>query len=340
MFNHISSSQNRPPKVETGRQGKGATSHHISWSQHIGRYFAAHFSACKISFRNIIHTPIASLMTIIAIGVCLSFPICLYLFISNIQHLSKGWDQHCAISLYIEPTSTTQQVDAILAKIKHYPFVINTKYLDPQAALKEFQDASGFKDTLALLPENPLPAVISVQLDTQKTEESELKLMKETLAKMPQVKQVDFDLDWVEKLNIFLSLGNTLAYFLYLIIGAGVMLVVGNTIRLALESHREEIEVLKLVGATTAFIRRPFLYRGILFGILGGIFATLVVNIAIYSLKPSVLQLSSLFSGVFSLENLRFCDTVTLLGISALLGLLGSVIAFIQQNYALASESQ
>ncbi len=305
----------------------------------IMRYVLAHVLAFKISFRNLSLTPFATLMSMAAIGVCLSLPVGLYLTIKNVQHFSQGWEEGAAISLYTDAKSTPIQINDLMDKIKAYPFVDKTSYIPPEKALKEFQETSGLKDTLALLPSNPLPGVINIQINTDKATSNEITQMKAALEKQPQVKQAVFDYEWVTKLNAALSFGKTLMHCLYLIIGLGVILMVGNTIRLALEHHKDEIEVLNLIGATTAFIRRPFLYRGVLYGGLGGVIATLVINQASSTLSAQAQHFESIFAGAFLLENLSFYDTVLLLTASAGLGWLGAAIAFAQQHRLLARES-
>lgn len=317
----------------------GAKAQHISWYQHIVQYFLSHMSACKKSFHNLAVTPLSSLITITAIGVCLSLPMGLYLFIKNIQHLSQGWDQGSAITLYVDPKAPSQQIDSIMNNVKEYKFVTRVNYLAPDKALEEFQQASGLQDILTLLPENPLPFVISIKINTKLTTQADLMLMKETLSRLPHVIKVDFDYEWVEKLNLFLSFGKTLINFLYIIIGVGVTLIVGNTVRLVLERHRDEIGVLNLIGATRSFIRRPFLYRGMLYGGLGGVVSALIINVAILALQTPAKELSSLYYGVFSLENLQFYDTVLLLAAGCALGWLGAIIAFTQQNQSIHCES-
>ncbi|MBN9289419.1 MAG: hypothetical protein BGO43_10595 [Gammaproteobacteria bacterium 39-13] len=333
-----SASQQHSVRKESSRSSS-IKNQEASWHQRLSGYIAFHLSAFKLSFRNLSITPFATAMTICAIGLCLSLPAGLYLFIKNIQQLSQGWDKGEAITLYIDSHATQAQINAITDKIKLYPFVEDTTQLTPEKALQEFQSVSGLSDMLALLPENPLPGVIMIQINTKLTSESELFAMKETLAKMPAVKEAAFDYAWVEKFNIFLSFGKMLAKCLYFIIGVGVILMVSNTIRLAVERHRDELEVLNLIGATTAFIRRPFLYRGILYGGLGGVVAALILNTINHTLQAPAAQLSSLFAGVFFLENLRFYDTVMLLVASAALGWIGAAIAFIQQRHSLYNEA-
>lgn len=303
------------------------------------RYFFSHVLAFKISFRNLSLTPFATLMTIAAIGVCLSLPVGLFLIIKNVEHFSQGWDKDAALSLYIDAKSTPKQIDGIIDKIKSYSFVEKTNYIPPEKALSEFQETSGLKDTLALLPENPLPGVINIQINTHKTTQDEIIKMKEALTQFPMVKQAMFDYEWVEKLNAALAFGKTLGNCLYFIISLGVILMVCNTIRLAVARHKDEIDVLNLIGATTAFIRRPFLYRGILYGGLGGMIAAALITIVNSLLENQAQRFENLFQGIFFLENLTFYDTVLLLVASASLGWLGAAIAFAQQHRLLASES-
>lgn len=307
----------------------------ISLRETFKRYFTSHTMACKLSLRNLSIAPLTTFISILAMGVCLSLPMSLHLLIKNIAELSQGFDQGSAITLYLSPTATEKEVSAILAKIKTYPFVNKATYLAPEKTLQEFEAASGLTDTLALLGENPLPGVVTMELNPKATTRPELLLMKNSLSKMPSVRSAAFDYDWLEKLTVFLSFGKTLAHLLYLLIGLGVILMVGNTIRLALERHRDEMEVLNLVGATQAFIRRPFLYRGMFYGAFGGIIALLVTYVAILTLASPTQQLLSLYQGIFTLENLTFYDTVAFLLASILLGWLGAVVAFVQQRRAL-----
>ncbi|MBS0287125.1 MAG: hypothetical protein JSR17_07505 [Proteobacteria bacterium] len=311
----------------------------VSFMKHFLRYFFSHVLAFKISFRNLSLTPFATLMTIAAIGVCLSLPVGIFLIIKNVEHFSQGWDKDAALSLYVDAKSTPKQINDILDKIKNYPFVEKSNYITPEKALHEFQETSGLKDTLALLPQNPLPGVINIQIKTEKTTPDEILKMKEDLAKLPLVKQAQFDYEWVEKLNAALAFGKTLGNCLYFIISLGVILMVCNTIRLAVARHHDEIEVLNLIGATTAFIRRPFLYRGILYGGLGGLIAALLITLVNGQLEKQAQHFENLFQGIFLLENLTFYDTVLLLVASASLGWLGAAIAFAQQHRLLASEN-
>lgn len=299
----------------------------------------AHVTACKMGFHHLAKAPLTTFMTIISIGVCLALPMSLYLFIKNIQQLSHGWDQHASMTLYLDPKCSIQQVNTIIHKVKEYPFVEKAIYINPDAALKEFEESAALGDIISLLDENPLPGVINIVLKPKAVSAETLHSMKETLSHFPKVASASFDYDWVQKLHTLLTFGKALSHFLYLLIGLGAMFMVGNTIRLALERHRDEIEVLNLVGATQSFIRRPFLYRGVLFGALAGVVASVILRLSIMFLKGPTEELISLYQGLFRLDSLPLVDTLLFLLASAALGWLGAAFAFIQQQRAFTGES-
>lgn len=305
----------------------------------IFRYLVQHLFALKTSLSHLTITPITSLMTVIAMGVSLSLPLSLYLLTTQIQTASQGWNHGTSITLYIDAKSSEAQVNAILTKAKATPGVVGTQYLTPKEALHEFERHSQLGDTLALLPENPLPGVITLQFNPQIHSHQTLTEIKDTFAKLPQVEMASLDDEWIEKLNSLLHFGRILSQFLYLIIGMSVILMVGNTLRLALETHREEIEVLDLIGATQRFIRRPFLYRGTLYGGLGGALALAVIWGEIQFFQSPVQKLSALFEGIFALQPLSLETAVGMITLSMFLGWLGAMLAFYQQKRAILKES-
>lgn len=311
----------------------------LNFSQRSRRYFQAHLTACQMGFHHLAKAPLTTFMTVLAIGICLALPMSLYLFIKNIQQFSHGWDQHSSMTVYLESKTSVQHVNTVMQKIKEYPFVKKVAYINPDAALKEFEASSQLGEILSLLNENPLPGVITIDIDPKRASNEYLEAMKATLENFPKVASASFDYDWVRKLHTLLSFGKAISQFLYLLIGLGVMLMVGNTIRLALERHRDEIEVLNLVGATTSFIRRPFLYRGVLFGALAGVLAIVILRVAIVFLKAPTEELVSLYQGLFRLESLPLSDTLLFLMASTFLGWLGAIVAFMQQQRAFASEN-
>jgi cell division transport system permease protein len=300
-------------------------------------YGTLHAEAFRSSFRNLSQNPFSSLLTTTAIGLCLTLPLAFYLFISNFQQISQQWQNSATLSVYIQPKTSLEHIKVIEHKIKHYHFVEKVIFTSADDALNEFRAHSDLNDILELLPENPLPAVLHVEIDSKRADKDSLAAMKAALLKEPSVVKAAFDYEWIEKMNAIMHLAKILLITLFGIIGVGVVLVVSNTIRLSLEHHRDEIEVMYQIGATLAFVLRPFLYRGILYAMLGGILALLIVVLANSFLEGPVFELSSLFEGVFHLEKLGFYDTVMLLAGCAALGWLGAMIAFLQQHRVLTS---
>lgn len=295
-------------------------------------YLQDHYRAIKVAFHYLINAPLTTTLSLFAIGICLALPMSFYLFIKNIQNFSHHWEQHASMTVYIDGKSSLQQVNHILLSIKKYPFVKKATYISPDVGLKEFEHVSHIADVLALLKENPLPGAITIELSSKEVTQEELDAMKKHLAQSPKVISVSFDYNWVQKLQILLTLGKTLMHFLYCLIGIGVTLVVSNTIRLALARHQDEIEVLTLVGATEAFIRRPFLYRGVLLGLCAGMIALIILGIGILLLHQPTAAFVSLFQGLFRPQGLSFGYSLLFLTISACVGWLGATLAFIQQR--------
>lgn len=311
----------------------------FTWHHPLQLLFREHLRAFHTGFKNIAIIPMATFTTILAIGFCLSLPMGLYLFIKNISTLTHSWEQGTSITIYLDPQTSATQAKAILSQIKQTPSVNKATYITPDEALREFQTYSNVSDTLALLQENPLPGVISVQLDSVALSQSHLLALKQDFSNIPKVQLVTWDDEWTEKLKGFLAVGKRFSQFLYLIMGFGIVFMVGNTIRLAMERHRDEIEVFSLIGATGAYIRRPFLYRGILYGGLGGLTALIILSIGLFFLASPVNHLISLYEGVSRIQSLSFSDTLYFFSLSALLGWLGAIFAFAQQKRAIYQQS-
>jgi len=172
-----------------------------------------------------------------------------------------------------------------------------------------------------------LPAVLVVSPRTDSADLQTTQKLLEQIQSLPDVEQAQLDLQWVDRLFRIMALGQRLALTLGLLLGVAVLLVIGNTVRLAIESRRAEIVVVKLVGATDAFVRRPFLYMGIWYGLGGGLLAWLMVNLVIFWLSGSVAELVAAYDGEFGLSGLGFLATLLLWLSSALLGLLGAWLA-------------
>jgi cell division transport system permease protein len=191
-------------------------------------------------------------------------------------------------------------------------------------ALEEFREYSGFGAALDALQGNPLPHVIIVRPDTAYANPQGVDSLKRYLSAWPEVETVQFDGEWVRRLTAILDLLRNVFAVFAVVLGAGVLAVVGNAIRLEIRARRSQIEVTKLVGGTNAFVRRPFLYEGMIFGLLGGAAAVGIVSLAVASLIEPVGRLASLYGGRLALTGLEPLEALVLIFGGGLLGVLGA----------------
>ena len=201
------------------------------------------------------------------------------------------------------------------------------QYISRKQALDEFQKLSGFGDALKALNSNPLPSVLIVK---PKLTDSNHQLTQQLLNKLNQLRQTDkaqLDMQWVRRLYAIMDIIERGVLILGGLLALAVLLVMGNTIRLAIQNRSKEIVVMKLIGGTDAFIRRPFLYTGFWYGLFGGVIAWLLVSFTLLSISSPIEKLSLLYQNQFELSNLSFFATLMLLALSIFLGLIGSWFA-------------
>ncbi|MGH8493251.1 MAG: permease-like cell division protein FtsX [Moraxellaceae bacterium] len=280
--------------------------------------------ACD-SLRRLTTTPVSTLMTLMVVALALALPASLYLLLGNAERLTASWDGQAQISLYLRAELSADRQTALRTQLAGRSDVAQARLITASQALDEFRSLSGYGDALNLLNDNPLPAVIVVR--PANITPTEVKKLRDALAALPEVEGADIDLAWVQRLAAILELGQRLLLALAGALGATVLLVIGNTIRLSFESRREEIRVLKLLGATDAFVRRPFLYAGLWTGLLGGLLACLCVAVFFLWLTGPASELALLYGSQFQLSGLDIVTTALLLIVSILLGVVGAGLA-------------
>jgi cell division transport system permease protein len=266
-------------------------------------------------------------MTAAVIGIALALPTGLYLLLDNIDRLSGSWDGQASLSVFLQ-TNVTEQAAAMLAdRVAGWPEVGSVELVTPAQALDEFRQYSGFADVLDSLHENPLPAVLIVTPAPGHAHPKDAAGLQARLAALPETDLVQIDLEWVQRLAAILDMTRRGILVISVLLGLAVLLVIGNTIRLEIQNRREEILVTKLIGATNAFVRRPFLYGGVWYGILGALIAWLLVQAGFWLLADPVSHLAGLYQSAFRLQTLPWSMLNLLLGGGILLGLLGSWLA-------------
>lgn len=273
---------------------------------------------------DIISNPISNFMTILVIAIALALPAGLQILLDTGKTLSESWDGASRISLYLQSDLSNQQLDQIAQRVRSTDGVGTVDVISQEQALADFKARSGFAEAIDQLDSNPLPPVLVIQ---PKQTHTSPQASEELLAEFNTIREVELaqlDLDWVRKLYALIQLAEKAASALGIALALAVLLIVGNTIRLSVQNRREEIEVVKLVGATDAFIRRPFLYTGLWYGLFAGITCWIIVTFSLYWLKDPVANLAGLYQSQFQIRGLSIEQSLQLIGISCGLGLLGS----------------
>lgn len=321
----------KPNQRGATRESIKATKHHVpaQASFQLGKYFRQHQATLTESFIRLIGYPLASTMTVMVIAIALSLPGGLYVLLKNVQSVTDQWEQQSVITLYLFPNLEDTQALALSHKLSAQDNVASVEYISKEEGLRYFERSSGYEQIMSSLPENPLPIVLRVipQEIVDITTLSSLQALRDQLAAQKEVEYAELDAQWLQRLANILSFGQRFVYALSVLLVIAVLLIVGNTIRMAVESRRDEVMVMKLVGATDAYIRRPFLYMGFWFGVLGGFFAALCILLLSWWVSAPAERLIELYQSGFELQTFNADEVILCLTISALVGVFGAWIA-------------
>ncbi|MEX0448990.1 permease-like cell division protein FtsX [Spiribacter sp. 221] len=289
-------------------------------------WLSQHARAAISALGQLRRKPGGSLMTTAAIGIALALPAAFLLVMDNIESAMSGWDGTPRASVFLALETPPDRQAATAERIAALDGIQEVTLISPAEALAEFQATAGMDETLALLDANPLPAVVEARLrgrlDTANTE----RLMNRLQA-LPHVEEIRLDQAWMQRLDALLDLGNRTIAIIALLLGLTVVLVIGNTIRLDIENRRSEIEITKLIGATDAFIRRPFLYTGVWYGLAGGLLSGVILIIGILAVSAPARRLATLYQSAFQPTGPGVSGILTLLTAGLLLGLFGAWLA-------------
>ena len=268
-----------------------------------------HLHALQVAWRRMFAHPIGSLFTILVIGLVASLPAFAYLVVNNVAGLAGKLDPEPKLSFYLKTTAGEAEITAVKQRLNSIANVSNARFISKEQALEELQSA-GIADVAKTLEQNPLPHAFIVK--PKSIAPAELDALKQQIASWAEVETVELDSDWARKLSAFVEFGKHAVFFLTLVLGLALVFVMANTIRLQIMNQREEIEVSRLIGATPSFIRRPFLYFGIMQAILGGLLAIGLVVLGVYGLNEATAPLVKLYAGEFSFRNpdWEFCAAI------------------------------
>lgn len=311
------------------------SNHQLGWTGRITARVIRHLQQAIGSLGDLWRTPFTSIMTVLVLGISLTLPATLHLFVKNTQTVTEQWNSASEITLFLKLSTSDKAAQNLVQRIRLYPEVANVVYISAEQALTEFKVSSGFGQALEYLDENPLPATLLV---TPTKRFSQAQAARELLLKLEQERTVDqgkLDLEWLTRLEAMAALIEDIVLGIAILLCLSVVLIIGNTIRLAILNQKDAIAVMKLVGATDDFIQRPFLYAGVWYGVLGGFVASICVAILASYLSGALRQLTNLYQSQFVLSGLNFFEIMLLQLIAIGLGLLGSFISVRQHIRAI-----
>lgn len=294
------------------------------------RWAQAHARSFFFSLGKLARQPIGSLLTAAAIGITLALPAGLQVLLQNVSTVSTAWQGSVQASLFLRD-SVDEAAGARLAEALGARADIGaTRYISRAQSLAEFRALSGFSEALDLLSENPLPAVIVVT-PAPDLDQAGVSALVETLGDLPEVELAKLDQQWLQRLHSLLALLSRGVWLLAGGLALAVVVTVGNTIRLDIEHRRDEIVVMKLIGAPADFIRRPFLYTGFWYGLAGGLIAWIAVQLTVFALSGPAETLAGLYGSDYRLRGLSAAATAVMLLSGLALGLLGAAVTVQRQ---------
>ena len=292
----------------------------------IQAYLARHLQVAVAALGRIARAPLASLLTVLVISITLALPAALHLLVKNALLLSGGWESAVDFSVYFEPGLDEDTATQLAAIIEKRGDVASVEFIGADEALEEFRKNGGFAAALDGLDSNPLPHALVVRPDKD-ADEATIRVLKEDLQNLPETDLVQLDTEWVQRFLAILDVVRRGVTIAAVLLAVAVVIVIGNTVRLDIQNRQQEIVVTKLVGASNGFIRRPFLYSGLLYGFLGGVLALALIWITLTLMGEPVRTLAGLYASGFALKGLSLKEAGLLVAAGGALGWLGSWIA-------------
>lgn len=287
-----------------------------------------HIKTIIRTFSDLAKAPLSTLTNTLMIGISLSLPIIGYALIKSTENLSFALEHKPHINIYISPLTPAIDISAIENELKFTEGVKSQRTISKQQALKEFEESSGIKDILKSLNKNPLPTTIIVTPMNSHLSSNGIQKLKDKLSKIDGIDDIQVNQEWLERLNSVTNFANTLLLVFTSLIATAILLTLSNTIRLLISTRKNEILISKLVGANDSYVRRPFLYLGFLYGLLGGAIAYGITTVVLFTLQQPVNKFSLSYdnshSAIFDLYSLNITEIAIVLVGSALLGWLAA----------------
>lgn len=289
------------------------------------------------AFSRLLKSPLATVLNSLMIAVAFALPALLYLMVLNLQVLGGSWDGQPRISVYLNQGLNQQRINAVVNVAEQDENLVDVVYISPDQGLKDFREKSGVGDITSELGFNPLPGVL-VLTPALETTVTQLENIVTDYQKLSGVNQVQVDREWVQRLNAILELLERAVMTLGVLLGVTALLVIINTLRLNIESRRDEIRIVKMVGGTDGFITLPFIYMGAWYGIAGAILAQIITLLVMSAVSDQVMSLAGLYNSGLNMETAGFSMFGALLATGVLLGITGAKLSCHRHLRTLAPE--
>lgn len=283
-----------------------------------------HWQTFTLTLARLGGNPFATLVNVMVIGVALALPLGGYMLLQNLGSVTGNVAGNPQVSLFLAPEAGKAEIAALEARLKLLPGVRTVRFIPREQALEGLKQSENMADVIAALQTNPLPDAFVLETGGSA---AELEALEPQLRALPKIAHVQLDSAWVKRLETLLALGRTAVLILAALLAFGLVAVTFNTIRLQILTQKDEIEVSKLIGATDAFIRRPFFYMGLMQGALGGLAALIIDYICMLILNRSILELARLYGSEYRLGFFGLPDCLALLVFAAVLGWLGAYVS-------------
>lgn len=281
----------------------------------------------RMVWADLIKKKYGTLLTILVIAVSLTIPTVSFLLWKNTHQATTQFYPETELTIYLHKNLNEEDANNVVDKIREQQGIESLNYVSRQQSLKDFRSWSGFGEELDILDDNPLPAVVMVKPSAEFQPSEKRQQLHDSLIKIKGVEEVRMDNDWLEKLTALTWLIAHVAIFCAVLMTLAVFLVIGNSIRSDVYSSKANIQVMKLLGATDQFILRPFLYTGILYGLLGALVACLFSSLLIGYFTSAVKYVTDIFAVSFELNGLTFTEIAFLLIVCAIVGYASAWIA-------------
>ena len=265
-------------------------------------WWICHLRAFLFACGEFIRHPVSNIITLLVIGIAFSLPVSLFALLQNAETAAAHWHNTPKLSLYLNQNASQAQIETLIASLKQDTLIATADYISPQQGLRSLQDTNAAQ-SVQLIGANPLPGVIEIGLTNNSTPQ-QVQVLNAQLQSNALIAMTQLNMNWVKRLYYLIQTLKTLTLAIAILFCVGLVLIVGNTIRLDMKSHQDEITILRLIGATKSFIQRPLLYRGLLYGVVGSLLAWIFSSCLLAGLQTPISKLALSYSTNFKLEGL------------------------------------